>query len=425
MRSWSSYTDVLDSFDAAGAPLDTYLVEYPIDATSGDKNWLATGPQDNPTIWVPQQLQKIWDRGAVPWIQLSVDDLVGLASGAHDTRVSRMLGAFDQFLDANPDTHLVIDILPEANRRQKAYGDDPARFRTAFRSLATAARDRLGTDRFRVAFSGHREMSSDRYSVFDHPAGGYPLWWPGDDVVDVVTVRGLADSSSTRPQSLFADAVSSMAATAGPDMPIVVMSAAPTEPSRAGQVDYAAALAEWAKGHPQMAGVIWDDVTTSGVDYRLSADPIPSNVDSATSAARSEGLAWLMSADAAEWRRARAAAQPFSDTLDSQFADSIRWLAATGVTKGCNPPQNSLFCPHDSVTRGQMAAFLVRALDLAPGRGTFADTTGHVFEADVAALAAAGITRGCDPPANSRFCPDDPVTRGQMAAFLVRAGLTD
>src|SRR5690606_13410789 len=55
------------------------------------------------------------------------------------------------------------------------------------------------------------------------------------------------------------------------------------------------------------------------------------------------------------------------------------------------------------------------------GTGTFTDTTGHVFEGDIARLAAADITRGCNPPANDRFCPDDPVTRGQMAAFLKRA----
>lgn len=51
----------------------------------------------------------------------------------------------------------------------------------------------------------------------------------------------------------------------------------------------------------------------------------------------------------------------------------------------------------------------------------FFDTAGHTFAADIGALADAGITKGCDPPANDRFCPDAPVTRGQMAAFLRRA----
>jgi hypothetical protein len=46
-----------------------------------------------------------------------------------------------------------------------------------------------------------------------------------------------------------------------------------------------------------------------------------------------------------------------------------------------------------------------------------------IFEADIERLAAAGITTGCNPPANDRFCPDRNVTRAQMAAFLQR-GLT-
>src|SRR5690606_6349837 len=51
----------------------------------------------------------------------------------------------------------------------------------------------------------------------------------------------------------------------------------------------------------------------------------------------------------------------------------------------------------------------------------FVDTTGSVFSGDIGALAAAGITRGCDPPANSRFCPTRDVTRAEMATFLARA----
>lgn len=56
-----------------------------------------------------------------------------------------------------------------------------------------------------------------------------------------------------------------------------------------------------------------------------------------------------------------------------------------------------------------------------PDSGRFVDVAGSVFEADVSELARLGVTRGCNPPANDRFCPDAPVTRGQMAAFLVRA----
>ena len=49
------------------------------------------------------------------------------------------------------------------------------------------------------------------------------------------------------------------------------------------------------------------------------------------------------------------------------------------------------------------------------------DVGGSVFVGDIEGVAAAGVTRGCNPPGNDRFCPDDFVTRGQMAAFLSRA----
>jgi len=112
----------------------------------------------------------------------------------------------------------------------------------------------------------------------------------------------------------------------------------------------------------------------------------------------------------------------FADDDNSVFLSDIEWLAAEDITKGCNPPYNTLFCPTQVVTRGQMAAFLSRALGYtdSPDAG-FTDTGGSVFETDINKLAAAGVTVGCNPPANDMFCPNDPVTRGQMAAFLVRA----
>jgi len=113
----------------------------------------------------------------------------------------------------------------------------------------------------------------------------------------------------------------------------------------------------------------------------------------------------------------------FTDDNGSVFEPSIDLLATAGVTKGCNPPVNDQFCPNDYVTREQMAAFLVRALDLADTDPTvsFDDTEGSVFTDAINKLATAGVTKGCNPPENTRFCPTDHVTREQMAAFLQRA----
>ncbi len=113
----------------------------------------------------------------------------------------------------------------------------------------------------------------------------------------------------------------------------------------------------------------------------------------------------------------------FVDDDDTVFADSIDRLASSGVTYGCNPPTNDRFCPARSVTRGQMAAFLTRAVPFpAPTvLDRFVDDDSSEFESAIDRLASSGVTLGCNPPTNDRYCPAAPVTRAQMATFLTRA----
>lgn len=176
---------------------------------------------------------------------------------------------------------------------------------------------------------------------------------------------------------------------------------------------------------------------------------------------------------------------PFADAVGSVFEEDIAWMAASGITKGCNPPTNDQFCPDDIViraevatfldryfglpttdvdgftdddgheleasldrskvadvfrgcnpptnnivcpdrviTRGELAAVLVRAFNLqGTGGSDFVDSAEHVFHGEIAVLSANGIAKGCNPPANDRFCPDRELTRGEVAAFLHRVSL--
>jgi spore germination protein YaaH len=107
---------------------------------------------------------------------------------------------------------------------------------------------------------------------------------------------------------------------------------------------------------------------------------------------------------------------PFTDIAGSAFVDEIIWLADEGITTGCSPTR---FCPADPVTRGQMATFLYRAFDLPwTSQDFFTDDEGLVHEGAINRVAKAGITTGCS---ETEFCPAEPVTRGQMATFLSRA----
>ena len=100
--------------------------------------------------------------------------------------------------------------------------------------------------------------------------------------------------------------------------------------------------------------------------------------------------------------------------------DSINRLAHAGITLGCNTAGNDRYCSEQTITRAQMATFIARALSLPSGSATFTDTTDSPHRDNIGRIAAAGITRGCNPPGNDRYCPDRVVTRAQMATFLAR-----
>ena len=133
---------------------------------------------------------------------------------------------------------------------------------------------------------------------------------------------------------------------------------------------------------------------------------------------RSTMAVWLIRALGEQ--PAASGATRFADVdVDDWRAPFIERLAELEITVGCRT-EPLRYCPDRAVNRGQMATFLVRALDLpeAPSAG-FADTSG-VHAHSINRLAAANITVGCrqDP---LRYCPTKSVTRAQMATFLARA----
>ena len=94
----------------------------------------------------------------------------------------------------------------------------------------------------------------------------------------------------------------------------------------------------------------------------------------------------------------------------------IEAIAELGVTAGCEVDE---YCPSVDVSREQMASFIARALNLPnPAADHFTDDSGSVHESNINRLAEAGISLGCGA---ANYCPEDPVTRGQMASFLARA----
>ncbi len=111
---------------------------------------------------------------------------------------------------------------------------------------------------------------------------------------------------------------------------------------------------------------------------------------------RSDMAVWLIRALGDEELPA-AGATRFAD-VDAEvwWAPFVERLAELEITVGCRL-EPLRYCGDTSVSRGQMASFLVRAFELEPAEPAgFVDTEGSVHESSIDALAASGITVGCD-----------------------------
>jgi len=114
----------------------------------------------------------------------------------------------------------------------------------------------------------------------------------------------------------------------------------------------------------------------------------------------------------------------FTDVpADDPFAPWIEELNNRGVVAGCGP--GPTYCPADPVLRQQMAVFLLRTLEgssyTPPAcAGVFEDVACPSLFADwIEELYNRGVTGGCNA-APLQYCPTNPVTRAQMAPFLVK-----
>ena len=135
--------------------------------------------------------------------------------------------------------------------------------------------------------------------------------------------------------------------------------------------------------------------------------------------------------------KAWAAQNPFSDVTvggskPTSHANDIIWLAETGISTGWDTPKGKEFRPNSNVKRGDMAAFLFRLgkrwglvkesfTPKAQTEAMFIDVNSRTsHRKEILWLAETGISTGWDTPAGKEFRPNDPVKRGQMAAFMQR-----
>ena len=107
---------------------------------------------------------------------------------------------------------------------------------------------------------------------------------------------------------------------------------------------------------------------------------------------------------------------------DAWYRAFAEWVVSTGAFAA----PDGVFNPGGVVTRADMAVMMIASFpDISAvdeSEGLFNDVAGAdpVVVRAVEGMYHTGVTRGCSAePLN--YCPDQPVTRAQMASFFVRA----
>ena len=130
-------------------------------------------------------------------------------------------------------------------------------------------------------------------------------------------------------------------------------------------------------------------------------------------------MSWLTRIPSTQVRSLRVGR--FGDDDGSVHAAAVERLAAAGLTSGCSAGDPTLFCPQGPVTRGQLATMLVRALHLPlapPAARRFSDSAASPHGDAAEVLAARGLADGFG---DGTFRPGSSVTRAQAATLLARA----
>jgi hypothetical protein len=208
------------------------------------------------------------------------------------------------------------------------------------------------------------------------------------------------------------------------------------EPSWENPPSGSAALAGAASAFGGPAGATYT-ITDGAASYGSPAFGAPATCFDATGNCYALSLSSPGARPAAHWDAVvtetigGAAAKTWTLHVGESFADvpttnafyaKIETLYHHGVTAGCT---GGTYCPSASVTRAQMAVFLLKGklgevYVPPPGSGTrFADVPPGSFALDwIEDLADSGITAGCAP---NLYCPTYPVTRAEMAVFLLKS----
>jgi hypothetical protein len=370
---------------------------------------------NEPTDNILHQLEQVWMAGATPFVNIHVEwPPASILAGTLDTEISNFGTAVGRWLIRGEGRAVLLAPMPEMNGDWVPYGLDPANFRSAYRRFRMLASQAGAEGRVRWVFAPNG-WSTPPHSMDDY--------YPGADVVDFVGFSAYNWGSgqtgfqwTSAPATLCAPL--NEARSFAREKPFLVAQTA-SATTGGDRGTWIADMFEFLVDDPNAVGFLYFDIDKER-DWAISDGAVPAQwqqgIQSAHTVYQFPLETWFAPGPLVVDTASEAYPGCFGDIQRSQFQTEIEWLITQQITVGCG---NSNFCPTRGVTRGQMASFLARALNL-PAAGTdyFTDDTGSIYEADINRVAAAGITGGCG---EGVYCSATFTTRAQMATFLTRS----
>lgn len=432
-----------------------------IAATFMDIEW------PNPDWNVTHEMEAAWSLGYVPFVNLAIGTITdpGIIASLPDSqgypgnrtaaflagnpRLESTLRAWARAFAAWSDgggKKAFIAPLQEMNGYWVPYGLDPENFKLAYRRLQGVFQEEgVPSDAVSWVFAPNG-WSDPRHPPFE-------AYYPGNSVVDVVAFSAYNygtcvwswphwDTYATAFQP-YLERMSAMA----PSKPIFL--------AQTGSVDWGGDKDAWLNdsftklaAYPGLRAILYFHVKKSEglpcdpVEWRFYA-PSEGVVFSGVleAMARPEAGFGTWPTSSPEWSTVAFVpglggntfedvepAHPFSGVATVWYYDWVEALAAAGLTSGCGVNALTdlpLYCPDRLVTRAEMAIFLLKGVHGSSyrppppdGSAPFVDIGAHWARAWIEELYDQGLTSGY---ADQTYRPDNPVTRAEMAVFLLRS----
>lgn len=370
---------------------------------------------NEPTDNIIYQLEQVWSAGATPFVNIHVDwPPARILDGLLDTEIANFGAAVGQWLSTGAGRAVLLAPMPEMNGDWVPYGMDPTNFEGAYRHLVTVASQNGTSGRVRWVFA------PNGWSTPPHEMADY---YPGADVVDFVGFSaynwgsGQAGFRWTSASETMCAPLNEARGFAREKPFLVAQTASTTTGGNRGT--WIAGMFEFLLDDPNAVGFLYFDIDKERDWAIYENGTLPTQwqqgMQSAQTAYQFPLENWFAPGRLEVDSVHEVYLGCFADIEQSQFQSEIEWLVDAGITVGCAA---NYFCPKTGVTRAQMASFLVRSLGLVPAsRDFFTDDNGSIHEADINAIAQVGITTGCGL---GTFCPGINMTREQMASFLTR-----